>query len=164
EAVLGLLECDLQVPGRIGSPAAGLSDAPVHVHPLKVHRIDGVLLTLKPVARQFRKEDLHESVLPAEWLPIRKLRRGRRAEVCPQEPGMRAARIGPCDRPAAAARARIDDILERLLEAPAIGVEPPAMVIAPQPARLHVAVRQIRATMGTMALEQPEVSREVAVE
>src|SRR5262249_39380052 len=51
ETVLELLELELEMLRRIGGVGAFEPRAPVVVHPLEVHRIDRVLLALKPVAR-----------------------------------------------------------------------------------------------------------------
>src|SRR5207344_2690478 len=69
EPVLKLVEADLQM-GRRLQPLVTLQDTcPVAVQPLEVHRVDRVLLALKPVTGDFREDDLHETVSPRERLP-----------------------------------------------------------------------------------------------
>jgi hypothetical protein len=53
------------------------------VHPLEVERVNGIFLTLKPIAGDVRKYDLDEAVGPVERLPIGKQRDRFRAEVGP---------------------------------------------------------------------------------
>ncbi len=129
-----------------------------------MHGVDRILLTLQPVARHLRKEDLDETVLPAEGLPIGNQRRGVRAQVGPQKSGVSAYGIRSDDPLLAVARTASEAILEGLLEAPPLCVESPAVIVAPQPLRLDVAVGEIRPTMRAMTLEQPQVPREIAVE
>src|SRR5439155_8845160 len=67
---------------------------PVHVHPFEMDRVDGVLLTLKPIAGDFGKDDLTKSILPSEGFPIRNHRRRLRPEVCPNQSSTRLDGIG----------------------------------------------------------------------
>jgi hypothetical protein len=55
-------------------------------------------------------------------------------------------------------------LLERLVEAPPRLVEQPAVVVAAQPALLHVAVRQVGAAVGAVAVDQAVAAAAVAVE
>src|SRR5438105_14345053 len=76
EAVLELLEADLQVGRRTLTVGAAERAGPVRVEPLEVHGVDRVLLALEPVARDLGEHDLHEAVLPTEGLPGRHQRYG----------------------------------------------------------------------------------------
>src|SRR5580658_5343017 len=105
-------------------------DAPIHVHPLKVQRIDRILLALKPVAGNVREYDLDEAVLPREGLPVGNQRSGFGPQVGPNQPGPRLHRI------------RLDadlvletsfwhgNVLVRLLDASAVLLKEPAMIVA----------------------------------
>ena len=61
EAVIELLERQLQMPRRVRPRLVVQPDAPIHVHPLEVQRIDRILLALKPVAGNVREDDLRRS-------------------------------------------------------------------------------------------------------
>src|SRR5262245_54268124 len=50
EAVVELLELELEMPRRIGTGLAGEPHGPVVVHPFEVHGVAGVLLALEPIA------------------------------------------------------------------------------------------------------------------
>ena len=53
EAVLEFLEADLQVLRAIDAFLAFEARRPIGMHPFEMHRIDRILLTLEPVARDF---------------------------------------------------------------------------------------------------------------
>src|SRR5262249_35558759 len=141
EAVVELLEHELEVLGRIGRSLPVEPRVPVLVHPLEVHRIAGVLLALEPVARDFRDHDLAEAVLPGERLPDRQLGRRQRAHIGEQEPGAFLHRIG---LGRATPRAvRIDDIVIGLLDDAAGLVHQPAVIIAADADLLDEAVGEV---------------------
>src|ERR1700704_4668655 len=83
-----LIESKTDMPGRVRSGFSRQPDAPVGMLPLEVHRVDRVLLTLKPVAGQFGEHDLDEAVLPAERFPVRHQWCRVRTEISPDQAGM----------------------------------------------------------------------------
>ena len=130
-----------------------------------MHRVDRVLLALEPVARHFRKHDLDEAVLPGERLPVRHQRRRKRAEIGPDQPGSSLHRIGlDVDVANFMLASGCADVLERLRQAVAALVEPPAVIVAAQAALLDDAVGEIGATMRAMPVEQAERAGEVLVQ
>ena len=94
--------------------------APVLVHPFEMHRIDGVLLALEPIAGHLRGDDLAEAVGVSERLPHRQLRRRLRTHIGPQQPGQLAHRIGGDGASRAAFRIGRGDLLIGLLDAGAV--------------------------------------------
>ena len=152
EAVLELVEPDAHVFLAVRPGLAFEAHRPVAVHPLEVHGVDRVFLTLQPVARDRRKHDLHEAVLPQKRFPVGNERRRLRAEVCPQHAALRFDRIRLDANLVAEVRPStrlrtclgIGDILERLLDAAAGFVELPAVIVAPNPAVFDEAVARGR--------------------
>src|SRR3954471_15525377 len=71
EPVIELFEIQSEMFRRIWTEFISQADTPVHMHPLEMHGIDGVLLGLKPVAGNLGEDDLAESVLPLKRLPVR---------------------------------------------------------------------------------------------
>src|ERR1043166_5470572 len=99
--------------------------------------IDGILLALEPVARNFGQDDLDEAVAPGEWLPNGNLWCRQRAHIRPQQScahfdGVRLDRNAVLE-----VRIRMRDFLKWLIDALAGLVELPAVVIAADPAFLH---------------------------
>jgi hypothetical protein len=164
EAVLELLELELHVPAGIGAGLAFESQAPVVVHPLEMHGIAGVLLALKPVARNLRDDDLAEAVLPGERLPDRQLRHRLRSHIGPQQARTFLHRIGLGAAAIPGARARIGDVVVGLLEAAAGLVHQPAVIVAADAGLLDEAVGEIGAAMRALPIDQPEPAAEVLVE
>ena len=72
KAVFKLFELDLQMLGPKLHLACAQSVAPIFMHPFKVHRVNGVLLGLEPIARNFGNHDLSEAIAPRKRLPVRK--------------------------------------------------------------------------------------------
>src|SRR2546422_6163966 len=130
EAVLELLEADLQVRRRPVPVDAVQRARPVRVQPLEVHGVDGVLMTLRPVAGDLREHDLHEAILPGEGLPGRHERRRRRPQVGPEQAGLGLHRIRFDSDAILEPGTRARCLLERLLQAPAGVVPQPAVVVA----------------------------------
>ena len=59
---------------------------------------------------------------------------------------------------------RLGDVFERLLDAAAVLVEEPAVIVAAQPALLDETIREVGAAMRTMAVDQAESAAQIAVE
>ncbi len=161
QAVVELLEIDLQVPWAIGAGLACETDAPVGVHPFEVDGVDGILLGLQPVAGHLGEDDLDEAVLPAERLPVRQAGRGIGAHVGPQEASERTHRIGLDGDLVPVAGLGIGDVVVGLLEAAPVRPEQPAMVVAAQAAGLDIAIAQVRAAVRAMAVDEAEGARQV---
>src|SRR6266508_128227 len=164
KAVLELVEADPQVRRRLVPVEAVQGARPVRVQPLEVHGVDGVLLALEPVARDFREHDLDEAVLPGEGFPGGHERRGWRPEVRPQQARLRFYRIGLETHAVLEARLRMGDFLEGLVQTPAGVVPPPTVVVTAQAAVLDPAIRQIRPSMRAMSVDQAVVARPVLVQ
>ena len=164
EAMLEFVEADAHVFLAVWARLAFEAHRPVAVHPLEVHGVDRVFLTLQPVARNRRKDDLHEPVLPQERLVVRHQRRGPRAEIGPHHAALRFHRIRIDADFVAKVRFGVGDVFKRLLEAASGFVEMPAMVIAPDAALLDEAVRQIGAAMRTVPVDESVGAGHVAVE
>ena len=128
-----------------------------------MHRVDGVLLALEPVARHVGEHDLAKAVLPGERLPDRHLRRRLRTHVGPQQPAHFAHRIG-LDLAAGLRRLRIGGVLVGLLDAGAGLVEAPAVVAAADAAVLDPAVGHVGAAVRAMPVDQAERAAQVLVE
>ncbi len=164
ETVVEFLELELQVPARIGTGLAGQPQAPVVVHPFEMHGVAGVLLTLEPIARDLGEHDLAEAVLPVEWLPDRQLRCRQRPHIGPEQPHAFLHRIGARPATLLGARARIDEVVIRLLDAAPGLVHQPAVIVAANAALLDEAVAEIGAAMRTLPIEQPETAAEILIE
>jgi hypothetical protein len=164
EAVVELLELELQMLGAIGAGLAGEPLAPVFVHPFEVHRVAGVLLALEPVAGHVGEHDLAKAVLPGERLPDRQFRRRLRSQIGPQQPGAFLHRIGLGGAALLGARARIDGIVIGLLDAGAALVHQPAVIIAANAGLLDHSVGEVGAAVRTVAIEQPEPATQILVE
>src|SRR5262249_18150939 len=164
EAVLELLEAELEVRRSLRPVPPAKHAGPVPVQPLEVHRIDRVLLGLKPVTRDFGEDDLDEAVGPGERLPGGHERRRRRPQVGPQESGLGLDRIG-FDRDAVLeARLGVRDLFERLGEAvPRLAVQP-AVVVAPQAPVFGEAVAQVSPPVSAVTVEEAVGTALVLVE
>src|SRR5262245_38153867 len=138
--------------------------APVRMEPLEMHGIDRVLLALDPVAGDLGEHDLDESVSPRERLPCRDQRHGGRAEIRPQEPGLRLHRIGRDVDAVLEARSGMRDLLEGLLDAAAALVPLPAVIVTAEAAGLDPAIREIRAAMRAVAIDQSVAAGAVPVQ
>ena len=164
EAVIELLELQLQMPRRVRPQPIVQPDAPIHVHPLEVQRIDRILLALKPVAGNVREDDLHEAVLPREGLPVGDQRSRLGSQVGPNQAGPGLNRIGLDPDLVLEASLGRGNVLVRLLDAAAVLVEQPAMVVAAQPALFDEAVGCVGAAMRALAVDQPEGAAQILVE
>src|SRR5262249_33501458 len=164
EAVLELLEADLQMRWRPTSVGTAEGARPVRVQPLEVHGIDRVLLVLEPVAGNLGEDDLHEAVLPRERLPGRHQRRGRRPEVGPEEPGLRFDRVVLDANAVLEPSIRMGRFLEWLLKAPARVIPEPAVVVAAEPAVLDPAVGEIGAPVRAGTIDEAVVPGAILVE
>src|SRR5438552_4257618 len=119
---------------RVRSRIATQPQVPIHVHPFEVHRIDRVFLALKPVTWNFGKDNLAETILPSERLPIWNERGRRGTKVSPNQSSSLGDRIGlDSDFVFEVCVARCD-IVVWLLEAPARFIEHPSVIIATQSA------------------------------
>src|SRR5579872_7401208 len=110
---------------------------PVVVHPFEMDGIDRVLLALKPVARNFREDDLHEAVLPGERLPRWHERRWLRTEVGPHQSRLRLDAVPFQADGLPDFCVGIDALLVRLLDAAPTLVVAPAVIVASQAAVLE---------------------------
>ena len=164
EAVVELVEGQLQMPWRVGAGLAGEPDAPVRMLPLEMHGIDGVFLDLEPVAGDVGEDHLGEAVFPGERLPVWQQRRRFGAEIGPDDARacLHPVRFDPdlVTEP----RFRGGDVLVWLGEASALGAEQPAVIGAAQAFRLDHAVHEIGAAMRALAVEQAKPALEVAIE
>src|SRR5262249_35752130 len=134
------------------------------VQPLEMHRVDGVLLALEPVARNLGEDDLDEAVPPRERLPGRDEGRRKGPQVGPQKPGLGLHRIGLETDLVLEPRYGMRYRLEWLLDPPARVVPPPAVIVTAQPAGFDPAVRQVGATMRAVAVDQAVLTRAVPVQ
>src|SRR5690242_6452125 len=164
EAIVELFEFNPQVAGRIGPEFIPQAHAPVHVHPLEMQRVDGIFLTLKPVARNFGEHDLDKAVLPGEWFPIGHQRRRLRAEIRPDQARLDLDWIRRDADLVLELRLRRRDVFVWLLRTAAGLIEEPAVIIATQPALLDEAVRQVGPAMRAMPVHQAECAAQVLVE
>ena len=128
-----------------------------------MHRIDGVLLALKPVARHVGEHDFAKAVLPGERLPDRQLRRRQRPEIGEQQAGAFLDRIG-LDLAAGLRRLRTGGVLVGLFEAAAGLVHQPAVIAAADAGLLDPAIGHVGAAMRAMAVDQAVAAAAVAVE
>ncbi len=164
EAVIELVEIELQMLRRIGLTLAAQAHAPVVVHPFEMHRIDGVLLALKPVAGDVGNAYFNEAVLARERFIDRQLGRWKRAHIDPDQSAKRLHRIG-LDLALLAQRIfRIGGILIGLADAIAILVEQPAVIVAADALFLDKAIGQVGAAMRTMPVHHAESAREILIE
>src|ERR1700733_15594227 len=126
------------------------------MHPLKMQRVDGIFLALEPVAGHVGKNDLHEAVFPGERLPVGYERRGLRPEIGPDEAAARFDGIcGDADF-LLKARVGLGNVFVGLLEAAAITIEKPAVIIAAQSALLDETVGHVRAAMRAVTADEAE--------
>jgi hypothetical protein len=95
-----------------------------------VDRVNRVFLALKPIAWDFRKYNLTETILPCERFPIGNEWSRLRSQVSPDQSRPHTERIGLDPYFVFEARFRRSDIVERLFEATAVFVEEPPMVVA----------------------------------
>ena len=93
-------------------------------------RVDRVLLTLEPVARNLAEDDLDEAIAPGERFPHWYFRCRERTHIRPQQPGAGLDRIG-LDRDAVfEVGVWMGDLFKRLVDAFAGVVELPAVIVA----------------------------------
>src|SRR5215472_1762195 len=84
EAVFEFVEPQLQ--GTWGlCVVAAQRYGPIVVHPLKMYRVDRVLLALEPIARHVREHDLAEAICESEWFPYGQFGRRLRPHIGPQQ-------------------------------------------------------------------------------
>src|SRR5690349_6353110 len=122
-----------------------------------MHGIDRVCLSLKPVAGDFRKEDLGESVLPSKRLPV--WNEGSRfgPEVGPDQAGMRLDRIGLDANLIFEAYVLRADIIVRVLDTSIHFLEQPAVIITSQTALFNETIREIGTAMRTLPVDETEL-------
>src|SRR6266508_4023686 len=99
-----------------------------------MHRIDRVLLALKPVARYFSKDDLPKSILPIKRLPIGNERRRLRPKIGPNQASQGFEGIGLDVDFVFESCSRCSDIVVRLLDAATGLVESPTVIVTAQAA------------------------------
>ena len=136
KAVLELFKIHFQMLWRIWSEIAAQAHVPIHVHPLEMHRVDGILLTLKPIARNFGEYDLAEPILPGERFPIRNEWSGLRSEVSPNQSSALRDRIRFDPHLVFELRVGSGGVVIGLFDATARFIKAPAVVITAQPAGL----------------------------
>ena len=143
--------------------AAAQPRAPIVVHPFEVHRIDGVLLALKPVARHVGEHDLAKAVSPGERFPDRQFRRRQRAQIGKQQPGAFLDRIG-LGLAAGLRRLGIGGVFVGLFETASGLVHEPAMIRAADAMFFDPAIGHVGAAVRTMAVDQAVTAGPIAVE
>ncbi len=119
-----------------------------------MHRVDGVFLRLQPVAGYLGEHDLHEAVRPVERLPIRQFRGRQRAHVGPEHPGQCAHPAGLQAGLGAQPAGRVHRVFIGLRDAPAIGRELPAVVVAADALIFDITVGQVGPAVRALALHQ----------
>src|SRR5579885_594514 len=125
---------------RIGAEFTLQTHIPIHVHPFEMYRIDRILLRLIPVARNFRENNLPESVLPCKWFPIWHERGRGRPQISPDQTRLDFDRIRLNVNFILEACCRRGGVVVRLLKALSAFIEQPAVIIAPQTTLLHETV------------------------
>src|SRR5262249_31736063 len=108
-----------------------------------------------------------ESVLPCKRFPVGNERDRLRTEVCPNQSGFRLYRVGLelyFVFESSLLCGDCGDVLIRLFEAMPGPVKKPAVIVASQTALLREAVRQIRATVSALPVNEAEGSAEVFIE
>src|SRR5262249_33605645 len=164
ESVVEFLEPELEVLAGVRARPAGKPQTPVVVHPLEVHGVAGVLLALKPIAGNVREDNFAKAVFPGERLPDGELRRRLWPHIGPQQPGAFLHRISDGRATLLCPRARINQVVVRLLDAASTLVHQPAVVIAADASVFDEAIREVGAAMRTMAVEEPETSALILIE
>src|SRR5215468_1739519 len=129
-----------------------------------MHRIDGILLGLKPIAWNFRKDDLTESVFPSKRLPVWNERSRLGSEIGPDQTGVGFHWIGFDVNLIFKMRFPGTDIVIGLLDTPARFIEQPAVIIASQPALLNKTIGQIGPAMRALPVDETERSMQVFVQ
>jgi hypothetical protein len=157
------LELELEMFRRDVGIGAAHAGAPIIVHPLEVHRVDGVLLALKPVTRHVGEHDLAKAVAPGERLPHRQFRRRQRAQIGEQQAGAFLDRVG-LGLAAGLGRFRTGGVFVRLFEAAAGLVNEPAVVAAADAGVLDPAISHVGAAVRTVAVDQAVPAAAVAIE
>jgi hypothetical protein len=121
-----------------------------------MHGIDGVFLALKPVAWDFRKNDLAETVLPGERFPIRDERSRIRAQISPDQAGPHSDRIRLDTHFIFEARFGSGDIVIGLLDAAPGFIESPTVIVAAQATLFDESVGQVGSTVSALPVDKPE--------
>src|ERR1700722_4531771 len=133
------------------------------MQPFEVDGIDRVLLALEPVARDLRDGYLLEAarVIP---VPVGQQRRRLGPQVNPKEAGFLLYLVRLDANLVPETTLRMQCLLKRLMKASAGVVEQPAVVIAAQAALLDEAVRQVRAPVRAVLVDEPVVPALIAVQ
>ncbi|MNS71300.1 hypothetical protein D3C72_1046650 [compost metagenome] len=164
EAVIELVEADLQVPRGVRPGLIAQTHAPVGVHPFEVDRIDRVFLALEPVAGNIGEDDLLEAVGPAERFVVRQKRRWQRPHIGPQQPALLLHRIGLDLDLFLQFQVRRRHIVIGLFDALPRLVEQPAVIVAAQAALLDEGVGQVGATVRALTVNQAVPPAQILVE
>ena len=126
-------------------------------------RIDGIFLALEPIAVDIGKDDLGKAVFPVEGFVIRQQRCRVGPHISPEKPRHGLHLVGlDFDLPTQFALG-IDGIFIRLVNAVAVLVPQPAMVIAAQPAFLDITVGQIGAAVRAVTVDEPVGAAQILV-
>ena len=129
-----------------------------------MQRIEGVFLTLKPVAGQLRDADFAHRVVPGQLFPPRKQRRRLRAKVGEQQAAELLNRVAGYSDFLFESAVGPDRLLEGLLNALAGLVVEPAVIHAAQAVLLGDAVGEVDTPVSAKAVYETERPRAVLVE
>src|SRR6202162_3449783 len=128
-----------------------------------MQRIDRILLALKPIAGAIREYDLHKTVLPREGLPVGNQRSGFRSQVGPNQAGSGLNRIGLDPNLVLEASVGHGNVLVRLLDASAVLLTEPAMIVATQPALFDKSIGSVGAAVWAVAVYKPERAAQILI-
>ncbi len=170
DPVAVLLEADLGVPPLtlevrlFAVQHLGEIAVRVVVKVLGMCGIDGILLCLQPIARELGDRNVADRLVPDERPPSREQRRRTRPHIDEDQ----AAELGGLVRLHGAlltkATARLDDVLEGLLDAGAVHRELPAVVLAADAVGLDDTVGEAGAAVRAVAVDDAELARAFPVD
>jgi hypothetical protein len=168
DAVVEPIELDLHMPRRHhGGRAAELLELIIavgRVQILEMHRVGRVVHALEPVAgQQVDLDDLVE-IIAHQNVPARDQRDRLRTEIGENQPAQLRDRIGLDGDLVLVAVLGERAILERLLQAAALGVEKPAVIGAAQALLVRNAVFHGQAAVRTAIADEPHSPRSGTVE
>ncbi len=137
---------------------------PVGVKPLGMHRVEGVLLALEPVARKLGERDITRDVVGCERLPERQDRGRRRTEVGEHQPLEFLHGVAGDLHLLLETPVRVHRLLEGLLDALPRLVHHPAVVHAAKAVLLRDAVGEIDPAVGAEPFDKAHRAGPVPVE
>ena len=169
DAMLELSEVDLLMAHRI-SLEFSAPEPFLHVikkmlmQPFDVHRVEGVLHDLQPIAGDHRRADIAQHAVAHEQFPARQQRRGLWAEVSENQPAKFFYRI--CRHVDAIFKRAVGvfGLLIGLLETFSVSVIQPAMVRTAQAVFFGNAQNQRHAPVRALRADQPGPPLFVAIE